>query len=77
MVIDFTIDSEYNFAIDANQGLCASICNDDIGYIQCKFFSVTYQRQRLQVFRGRVWSSDLHSNQTSRDHDGGVSLIRQ
>lgn len=30
VVVDFTIDGEYNFAIDANQGLRASICNDDI-----------------------------------------------
>ena len=30
VVIYFTIDSEYNFAIDANQGLCTRICNDDM-----------------------------------------------
>ena len=26
VIIDFTIDSEYNFAILAKQGLCTSIC---------------------------------------------------
>lgn len=30
VIIDFTIDSKYDFAIDANQGLCARICNDDM-----------------------------------------------
>ena len=33
VVINFAIDSEYNFAIDANQGLWARICNEDMSYI--------------------------------------------
>lgn len=32
VVIDFTIDGEYDFAINANQRLCARICNGDINY---------------------------------------------
>ena len=30
MIIDFTIDGKYNFAILANQGLCASICRNNM-----------------------------------------------
>lgn len=28
VVIDFTVDSEYDFAIFANQGLCTGVCSD-------------------------------------------------